>query len=204
MDTLHTLSKYAKMILLWGVIFALVAGIGSLIWPKQYSATSQLLLISRDRTGVDPYTQAKSAERIGENLAEVLKTTDFYSKVFELSTATFDKTRWQNLTERNQRKQWQKDVQANMIYNTSLLSVSAYSKTQDDAVALSQAVTETLVNRGWEYVGGDVSLKVVNAPLVSRLPARPNILLNIALGFALGILLSGLWVANYKHGNLFN
>ncbi len=199
MSTLNTLSKYSKIILLWGVVFVVVTSTVSLFWPKQYSADSQMLIISRDRTGIDPYTQAKSAERIGDNLAQVMQTTDFYQKVFEQVGTTFDKTRWQNLDDRHQRKQWQKDVKASMVYNSGLMNLTVYSTNAVDAAALSQAVMDVVVSRGWEYVGADVALKIVNTPLASRFPARPNILLNVILSFALGVIISGLWIVRYRH-----
>ena len=40
-----------------------------------------------------------------------------------------------------------------------------------------------------EYVGGDVTIKVVNAPVATRFPVRPNLPLNGALGFVVGVLL---------------
>ncbi|MBU0545951.1 hypothetical protein KKA13_01720 [Patescibacteria group bacterium] len=165
-----------------------------------YSAESQVLLISRSIAGVDPYTQAKAAERIGENLVQVMNTVDFYNKVMESNTVDFDRARWQNTSERNRRKQWQKDVVGEVVYGTSLLKLTAYARTQSDAQNFSQAITDTLVSRGWEYVGGDVTIKIVSTPLVSRLPARPNYVINAIAGFALGVLLSAWYVSRHKKG----
>lgn len=198
----HLVFKHLKLIIFWGIALALISGVVSLFFPKQYSATSQALIISRDRTGVDPYTQVKSAERIGENLAQIMKTTDFYNKVLETSAA-FDRQKWQTLTDRARRKRWNKDVRGEMIYGTSLLQMTVYSSSPEDALAFSNAVGGVLTSRGWEYVGGDVAVKAVNDPLVSRFPARPSFALNTLLGFIIGVLLSGLWVARYKKHSVF-
>ncbi len=168
----HLVKKHLKLIIFWGVALALLSGLVSLFFPRQYSAISQVLIISRDRSGVDPYTQVKSAERIGENLAQIMQTTDFYNKVMESPAASFDRQKWQNLTDRQRRKQWVKNVQGAMVYGTSLLQTTVYSYTPDDALALAGAVNGVLTSRGWEYVGGDIAIKAVNDPLVSRLPAR--------------------------------
>ena len=175
-----------------------------MLLPKQYSAQSQVLIISRDRSGVDPYTQAKSAERIGENLAQVMKTTDFYSKVMSSQSYSFDKEVWNNLNDRKKRKKWVKDVIGSMVYGTGLMNVRVYSTSQTDAVNLSNAVIQTVASQGWEYLGGDVAIKVVSSPLVSRWPSRPNILANLAAGFILGGLIASLWVVRYKKHGLFN
>jgi len=55
---------------------------------------------------------------------------------------------------------------------------------------------------GWEYVGGNISLKVVSSPLASRLPARPNFILNTIIGFVVGVLFSSFWVIRYKKHHL--
>lgn len=196
----HLLFKHSKLIFVWGVIFAILAGLVSLLFPKYYSAESQLLLISRGYSGVDPYTQAKAAERIGENLMQIIKTADFYSKVLELQSTTFDRERWLSMSERARRKAWARDVRAETVYGTSILKLFVYSKDKNDTLALSQAVTETVASRGWEYVGGEIAIKAVNSPLVSYLPTRPNYLVNSALGFVLGILLSVWWVWRNKRG----
>src|SRR3989339_1783091 len=134
---LHILQKNLKLILSWGVVFALISIIICLILPWQYSANTQVLFISSDRTGVDPYTQSKSAERIGENISQVMKTTDFYQKVIKNTSFTLNKDVWNNLSERAQRKKWNKDVVASMAYGTSLMNISVYSKDKKEAVNLA-------------------------------------------------------------------
>lgn len=196
---LHVIKRHLRLIIVWGVVFAILSGVVSLFFPHYYSAESQVLLISRSLTGVDPYTQSKAAERIGENLSKIMQTTDFYGKVME-SNINFDKTIWQNKTERARRKDWQKNVQAEVVYGTGIVKVTVYAKDKNDVLAFSTAVTDALVTRGWEYVGGDVAIKMVSTPLVSTLPARPNYLVNVAVGLVLGWLLSGWWVVTYKRG----
>lgn len=200
---MQTIARHLKLIIVWGVIFALVTGAVSWFFPRQYSAESQVLIISRDRTGVDPYTQAKAAGSIGENLANIIQTTDFYNKVMSSPSSDFDKTVWQNLSARDQRKQWEKNVRASMVYNTSIMSITAFANTQDEAVKFSRALANVVASQGWEYVGGDVAIKIVSDPLASRLPARPNFILNTVLGFFLGALIATLWASKYRRSVLF-
>lgn len=199
----HLLERHAKLIFLWGFVFAVLSAGASLFFPRQYLATSQVLIISRDRAGVDPYTQARSAERIGANLAQVMKTADFYNKVINSNAFSFDRDQWKNLNDRAQRKKWAKDVRAAMVYGASLMNIQVYSYSQSEVINLSNAVTQTLAAQGWEYLGGDVAIKVVSGPLVSRWFARPNILINVAVGLFVGILISSLWVIRYKQRRLF-
>jgi capsular polysaccharide biosynthesis protein len=197
------LTRHAKLIFTWGLIFAILSGGISMFFPKQYMATSQVLIISRDKAGVDPYTQSKAASTIGANLAQVMKTTDFYNKVMNSNATSFDRGQWQNLNDRDQRKKWTKDVQSSMVYGSSLMNINVYSYSQNEAVNLSNAITQTLTAQGWEYLGGDVAMKAISNPLVSRWFARPNILINSAVGFLVGASISGLWILRYKRRSLF-
>ncbi len=199
----HVLEKHAKLIFVWGLVFAILSAAVSLFFPWQYMATSQALIISRDKTGVDPYTQARSAGLIGASLAQVMNTTDFFNKVMNSTGFTFDRAPWQNLSDRDQRKKWAKDVQATMIYGGSMMKITTYSYSQEEAVNLSNVITQTLAAQGWEYLGGDVAIKVVSDPLASRWIARPNFLVNAGVGFLIGILISSLWVLRYKQHRLF-
>lgn len=190
------LYRHTKLILSWGILIALLSAAISLLFPWQYSAESQVLIISRDRTGVDPYTQSKAAERIGENLTQVMKTGDFMMKVMS-GDSKFDKKYWTNLSQRDQRKKWQKQVIGEMVYGTSLMKITVYSG-KNDVMPLASAVTEAVASQGWEYIGGDVAIKTVNEPMVSRWIAKPNIILNFAVGFLVGIILSSAWVVKTK------
>ena len=184
------------------IIFSgLVVGLGLILFflilsfvrvmPLEYRADAQVLIISQSRYGVDPYTAAKSAERVGENLIQVMKTDDFYQKVRAYGSS-LDATNLDKLSERQRRIKWQKTVTASVVYGTGMLNISAYNKNADQAKAWAQAASEALSGKGWEYVGGDVVIKLVNTPVVSRFPVRPNLALNAVLGFVIGALGAGL------------
>lgn len=192
------LSKHAKLITTWSLVLAFLSVGLSMFFPKQYSATSQVLIISRDKTGVDPYTQARSAERIGVNLAQIMKTTDFFNKTLNSTAFPFDKEQWKKLSDRAQRKKWAKDVQATMIYGTGLMRIKVYANSKEEAVNLSGAVTQTVSAQGWEYLGGDVAIKTVSTPLVAKWPARPNLPVNFVVGLLVGFFISSLWVVRRK------
>lgn len=169
----------------------------SLLFTRQYSTESKVHIISRDRSGIDPYTQAKSAERIGEDLAQIMPTVDFYNKVIA-SNVSFDRSVWQKLSERERRKKWAEDVTGGVISGTSLFIIRVYAGTQNEAAALSEAVTKTFIEHSSDYAGGNVVVRELDSGLVSTIPARPNFLVNAGIGFWVGVVLSGLWVMRYK------
>ncbi len=193
---IQILRTHKKAILGFGVLVALLSLGVSLLFPLEYRADAQVLVIAKSRSGVDPYTIAKSGERIGEDLIQVVKTNDFYTKVMADPNFTVDRTRFEaiGMSEQTKRKNWQNSVSASVVYGTSVLSVSAYSPNASDAAQLSGAIVDTLAAHGWEYVGGDVSMKIVNQPIVTRWPVRPNLIVNVLSGFAIGVLTFGLLV----------
>lgn len=189
--------------ILWGAIGAALFGGASFLLPLQYSADSSVLLISGSQAGVDPYTQAKSAERIGDNIAQLMATTDFYQKVIESTAVNFDASYWRNLPERDRRKEWPRDVVGTVQYGASILNIKVYAASREEAVAFGEAVTKTIVDRGFEYVGGDVIFKEVDSPLASQLPSRPNFIVNAGIGFWVGVVVSGLWFISYRRRTVY-
>lgn len=180
-----------KTLLLWGILAALCAMALSLLFPLEYRADAGVYIISKSRYGVDPYTVVKSAEQVGQNITQVMKTQDFFDKVVATAGSNLDTTQFQNITDRQRAKRWQKAVDGSVVFGTGVLNVSAYSTNPDQAKVLAGALVDTLVQKGYEYIGGDVTIKQVNKPIVTRFPVRPNLPLNAALGFLIGLILSG-------------
>ncbi|MFA4831229.1 MAG: hypothetical protein WC862_04290 [Patescibacteria group bacterium] len=178
-----------KLIFLAGVVLAAASVIISALFPLEYRADAQVLIISSSRYGVDPYTTVKSAERIGENIAQIVKTNDFYNKVVNQPQYTLDLSRFTNVPERTKRKRWQKTVNASVVFGTGVLNISTYHTDADEAKNFAGAVADALVSYGADYVGGNVAIKIVNQPIVTRAPVRPNVLVNAMFGFVAGVLM---------------
>jgi capsular polysaccharide biosynthesis protein len=168
------------------------------LFPLEYRADAQVLISSVSRYGVDPYTAIKSAERVGENVAQIMRTGDFYTKVRGVEGSGFDWSEFDRLSEREKRKKWEQSISPSIVYGTGVLSVSAFHGDANQALALSRAVLSTLETRSVDYVGGDVTIRVVNAPVVTPWPVRPNLFINAVLGFIFGSLLMGFLVVRRK------
>ncbi len=195
MDSLSlVLGRSTRRLVLGGFMGIFLALALSFISPVQYRADAQVYIIARSRFGVDPYTVAKSAERIGDNLAQVVKTSDFYDKVMANSNFQLDRDYFENVSERTKRKHWEKTVDASIVFGTGVMNVSAYHAQPAQAKAYASAIIDTLVTKGTEYVGEDVEMKVVNQPVVTNLPVRPNFLVNSVVGFVLGVMLMSMLV----------
>lgn len=191
-----SIARQWKTLLLWGILCALFASALSLLFPLEYRADAGVYIISKSRYGVDPYTVVKSAEQVGQNIVQVIKTQDFFDKVMADIDPVFDKSQFQNVTDRVRTKHWQKAVDGSVVFGTGVLSVSAYNTDPNQAKILAGALVDTLVQKGYEYIGGDVTIKQVNKPIVTRFPVRPNLPINAAIGFVIGMILSGIFITS--------
>lgn len=190
----ESLIRRSRLIIFAGVVLAIVAAAVSLLFTLEYRADAQVLIMSKSRYGVDPYTAVKSSERVGENLLQVVKTNDFFLKVMNQPGYAIDKSRFENVSERVKRERWQKALSVSVVYGTGVLNVSAYNKNKASAEQLASAAAQALVDSGWEYVGGDVGFKLVNQAVATNYPVRPNLLLNAILGFVVGAVLMSILV----------
>lgn len=188
------LKRHWRHIFAIGLSVAIVALVASLLLPLEYRADAQLLVVSKTRYGVDPYTAVKSAERVGENIEQIVKTDVFYNQVLSQPGYELDTARFSNIPDRTRRKRWQEAMHANVVYGTGVLNVSTYHTNPAQAKAFAAAAMDALVQNGWEYVGGDVALKIVNRPVTSRIPVRPNLVTNAIAGFVVGVVLGSVRV----------
>jgi capsular polysaccharide biosynthesis protein len=186
---LEHLKKGRRQIIFVTVFLTLLFVGVSFIEPMQYSATVQLLVIEKVSPVVDPYTALKSAERIGANLASLIKTSTFFDKILHAGY-NIDLSYFKS-DENQKRKQWEKMVDAQTVPGTGFLSITVYHENRDQADQISQAIAYTLATKARDYVGSEIDVKVVDLPLISKFPVRPNLILRFFAGIFLGLILSG-------------
>jgi capsular polysaccharide biosynthesis protein len=188
------LLRSKKLIIAIAVLTAIFTGGTTLLFPLQYRADAEIYILSQARFGVDPYTVARSGERIAENLAEVMRTDDFYEKAKTDTAYKVDWSYFEDRDARTRKKLWEKTINPSVVYGTSILTISAFHASPAEAHAIAGAVANTAVTKTTEYVGGDVSIRLVSRPVVTRVPVRPNPLVNAGLGALAGALVAAIVV----------
>jgi capsular polysaccharide biosynthesis protein len=172
-------------------LVAMAAAVGlSLIQPLKYSSSVRMLIIQPANYNVDPYTAIRSAEQIGNNLAQVVYTTDFYNKVMSAGSAKFsiDPTYFPD-NDARRRKLWSQIVSVKVENGTGLLNITVYHPDKDQATQIAQAIAYVMTAEGANYVGGTaLQIRLVDEPLVSRFPVKPNLAVNGFTGLLLGAL----------------
>lgn len=190
------LLHHKRFIILIAIIGMALVLIVSAFFPLKYSATTRLLIIPKASLGVDPYTAVKSAERVNENLAQIIHTTSFFERVtrgnFNLDLTPF------NVSEIQKRKTWQKMVAPQVLRGTALLAVTVFHSDKEQAKNWAGAIAYVLQTQGFEYTGGNVDIKIVDAPILSRFPVQPNFIVNGLLGLIFGAILGAGWVVGKR------
>ena len=160
----------------------------TMLFPLNYSSTTQVMIIQKQLTESDSYLAAKASEKVAANLAQVMYSTSFLQAVNESALA--DLTKINSLEESDKRKAWGKAISAEVIPNTGILQITAYQTNPAQAEQLASALAATIVARGSEYHGGgeNIELKQINAPLTSKYPVQPNLLANLSLAALLGLI----------------
>ncbi len=174
-----------QTVVMFGLLGLVLALIVSFIQPLQYSSTVRLLILQDVGSGVDAYTASRAEERIADNLSTLIYTSTFFDQVmasgFSIDQSVFPED------DSKKRKTWGKMVKATVSRGSGLLSITVYHRDVEQAQQIVRAVASVLTERVGEYTsGGTVSVSLVDDPLNSRWPVKPNILVNILSGFVLG------------------
>lgn len=174
------------------VVAMAVVGVGTALIlafavTRSYTSEIQILVIQK-YTLTDSYTAAKSAEKISENLAEVIKTSVFFNDV--VSAGTVDLGDIKALSEEDRRKEWGKKLSTNTSSAASILKITALDPNRERAEAIANTVANVLIEKGSEYHGAPdtISLKVVDTALTSEKPTSPSVpLYSVAASLFVGL-----------------
>lgn len=166
----------------------------SLVQPFEYRTDVRLLIIQKQSSGYDPYLSMKAADRIAQAFAEVILTSSFIQRVKESDFSIPEE--FFAMDEIRAKQQWKHHVKVKTRPSSGLLEIQAYHKERDLSLKLASAIADVIVNQGSEYHGGgeDIVIKVVDAPVATKKPARPDIFFNVAVGAVVGILLSAIFL----------
>lgn len=182
-----------RTVLVVALITVLLAFVVTLIQPFLYGSTVSVLVLQKSGFSIDAYSASKSEERIASKLAQVVYASSFLDKVLNSGFA-INRGYFQT-DEQKKRDQWGKMIETSVPAGLSKLEVTVYHKDPNQAVQIAQAIAFTLTAEKSQYIGiEDVDLRVLDTPLASKYPVKPNIILNLGLGIVIGIILGVTYV----------
>lgn len=175
------------------IIFLILALIVTVAQTFKYGSSSQVLII-QNSVNPDPYSASKSNEYLSNILAKVIYSNSFFENV--LSSGYAIDRGYFGQTIKNQMKIWAKTVSARALNDSGIIAIDVYHKDRAQADLIARAVIFTLqAKHGLYHGGGDsVAIKVIDEPITSNYPVKPNLILNFGLALALGFIFALVYV----------
>ncbi|MEW6407988.1 MAG: Wzz/FepE/Etk N-terminal domain-containing protein [Patescibacteria group bacterium] len=173
------------------VVFTTVFSFGaSLIQTPKYKASVKVLIIQKQANRMDAYTASRSAQAIGEVLSKVVYTSSFFDQVMQTGFK-IEKEQFSKDIEKRE-KEWKEMISASVIDEAGTVQINVFHFNQKQAEQIAYAITYVMVTNGSQYHGGgeQIEIKMIDAPIVSKKPVKPDILQNTIAGFILGFLVS--------------
>ncbi len=172
-------------------VFLLLSIIFTGFQKREYSSEAKVLIIQEQSQTIDAYVASKASESIAKDFKKAVESSSFRNTVLENSFGV-DFGLSSN-DEKTRRKQWQKTVDVKLLPNTAIIQITTYSVSQTEAEKLLNTIMTSLFQNHKEYHGGGdtIQLQIIDYPLTSKYPTRPNWLLNISLTLALALFLTG-------------
>jgi len=192
-EFLNLTKKKWRVIFISTVFFILLAALFTFLQPLKYEAKSKLILIPV-LTTKDPYALAKANEYLSNILSQAATSNLFFNQVIE-SEFKIDKSYFGSDLS-SQMKIWSKTIFVKPISDTGIIEVSVFHKNKDEADKISQAASFIFKTKNnlFHEDNVQVNVRVLDRPIVSTWPVKPNILLNFILALGVGLALSSIYI----------
>lgn len=186
---LGTIFNLTFLLVVLVIIFSLLSGL-------KYSSRSKLLIVQNAKTN-DAYLTSRSNEYLGNLLSEVVYSGSFLSLVINNSQYKIDRDYFSN-NYNDRLKIWRKTVSTKTVSDTGIIEIDVYHPIPDQARLISLAINDILINNNSLYYGGGgISLVILDQPLVSNYPDKPNLILNTLFSLFFGLFISLIFIYLY-------
>lgn len=191
-DFSSLLKKKRQTILIIVCIFVISALLLSLAQTMKYTVKSRLLVI-QNAGASDAYVLSKSNEYLGTLFAEIVYSSSFYDQVlssnYNISQSYFTGSYSQQI------KKWQSTVKTRTQGNTGIIEIYVYHPQVSEAKKIALAVNDILMNKNQAYQGGEgVRINIIDQPIASNFPNKPNLFNNLAIAFFGSLLVSMFYI----------
>lgn len=191
-DFFKLIGKRKQTILAIVLLFVFIATILTLVQPLKYESKSKLLVLQNFGENFDPYSAAKSNEYLSNLLARITTSEIFFEEMLN-SGFNVDRGYFSDRADKKL-KIWDTTIVARAVNDSGIISVNIYHTDKYQTEQIARAVNYVLKTKNSQfYTGGsNVNIKVIDEPIVSKWPVKPNAPMNIGFAIVLG-LISGLF-----------
>lgn len=184
------LKHYWLVILVTTMVTFLASVALTVSQPMEYRTRFTVLVLEKNQN-LDGYAAAKAAERLSQSLGQAITTAAFADSVYNQikDNPALQGNPLLSADAEVRQAAWRKEVTTAVRADVGQVTVSIYQKDRSQAALLGTAVSIATVGLGGEYLssGNSTVLKIVDYPLTSKAPERPNIFLNLAAGALVGL-----------------
>jgi capsular polysaccharide biosynthesis protein len=176
------------------MVFLAMVFVINIIQPLKYKSEFKLLIIQDNLNNNDPYLISKTTEYLGNVLTRVISSHSFFEKVINSGYAINKNYFGQSLKEQN--NIWKNAVKPDTIEDLGILDINVYHKDREQATQIANAIATTLISNHKQYHGnGDnIEIKMIDDPLTSTIPVKPNILVNLLASLLAGMLFGMIYI----------
>jgi len=172
------------------IFLCLIVAMGfALTQPFKYGSQSRLLVVQNVAAG-DAYTLSKSNEYLGNLFAQVVYSGSFFNFV-RASQYDIDDNYFSG-DDNQQLAKWRQTLATRTISDTGIIEINVYHPNYYQAQQIALAVNDVLINKNLNYQGSSQGIKIViiDQPLVSSRPIKPNLPYLGALALIGGLILA--------------
>lgn len=192
-DFFIKVQKNISTVIIYTLLFTLIAVGVTLVMPKEYVSTSTLLLKQNLDLAQDPYTLERSIDNRISTLENLLYTDSTYYILVENNALFKDEFNIDDIEKR--RKAFKEDIKF-QSEGGGFFSTLVYNKDPKKSLEMSNVLNMVMIKIVKENISQDLALQIVNASFTKRDVGRPNIVLNVfsgmLAGFFFGIIIVGL------------
>lgn len=180
-DILNIIKKNAVLIAVVSIIFAVISfAVTSFVIPKEYTSRVKLYVETTADTTKSNYNALNSAnyaKSVVPTYIEMLETTKFYTQVATALNDTYTPS------------ELSKKITFKTIEDTEVFEAVVVDENPTEAKVIADAVAMVAPETLSEF-NDDAHLKVVDDATLPKAPSSPNVLKNVLIAFAAGLILT--------------
>lgn len=186
---LSNLLKQKRQTLLSIFLIFLIIGSGFILTQDfKFGTKSKILVIQEGYGRVDPFAVSRSVEYLSDLFSRVVYSNSFFSFVIN-SDFGIDKNYFGEDSTK-QMKKWKKTLSAKSVENSGIININVYHPDASQAKQIALAVNHALItqNQNYQGLGDSVKISVLDQPIVSKYPVKPDLILNFLFLLGLSLL----------------
>lgn len=190
MDVVGLLKQKRYTVISVFLIFLMIGLLFLLTQNFKYGAKSNILIIQEGAGKVDPYSVSRSVEYLSDLLTRVVYSSAFFESVMN-SNFDIDRSYFGN-NSNDLMKIWKKTVSAKNLEDSGIIVINVYHPDSHQATQIALAVNNVLIAEHQNYhgLGNSVKISVIDQPLVSNYPVKPNLIFSFLVIIAISLFFS--------------